>query len=78
MPLIEKLVTELPAVAAIVIVVILFLKALSKSTDKFMELITNHLNDHKQALDKNTNVLGQVEDFIKEVLILLRRRNGKK
>ena len=44
----------------------------------FTKIINNHLHDNKDAIDKNTEVLGGLKDIMKEVHYFLKRNNGKK
>lgn len=47
-------------------------------TKIFSKLISNHLHDHKNAIDKNTDVLGELKDVVKEVGYFIKKSNGKK
>ena len=66
------------AIAAIVFIVVKNQSATKELTDKFMSIINNHLNDNKNAIEKNTEVIDKLEDTMKEVYIFIKRLNGRK
>ena len=68
--------TAIVAIVGIIFMAREFLKAQDKKDNRFLEIITNHLNEQKKSMDANTSVLIRLENLIKDVL--LRSRNGKK
>lgn len=75
-----ELASQTPAVAAILILVAWFLKAM-KSRDCLFREITNHCEgvrkEETEARRENTRMLGQTIEVIREATHLLRKMNGK-
>ena len=66
------------AIAAIVFVVIKNQSSTRELTDKFMNIITNHIEHNTQATEENTKVLTGLKETMKEVCFWIKKSNGKK
>ncbi len=80
-----KMMTQVPNMAALVIVVALFMRVLSKWIDTLTKINDRgHEHgarldaDYKMCVDKNTDALDRMHEQTGQVITLLKKANGNK
>ena len=75
---ITTLMQTLPAVGAIILIVIKFLQHLKEERETFTNTINNHLEHSAKAIDENTKAIANLDKTNSELCIYIKSINGKK